>query len=337
MNGPRDSPNDATEGEERSENLVSDTDSTGRNSTVELRGNSSRDDTENGEQEAEVDAAALRARVRRLEEENDQLRKQYRTVRESRYARTALGLATVGVMFGLLGFVVIDAQEVLFVIAATGLFGAILTRFLTPERLVSLDVGEGIYAVLASNEASIADQLGLSSTRVYVTTERGTRLFVPEVDKYEREIFDTDEEFDGPLVVGETASRSGLSLRPTAEPLLRVYEEQHGGDLPPVPREAVLALSEGLTDALEIAASADTDLDVDEGRVTFEISEFLFGPPSRFDHPISSFLGTGLATALDTPTEVEVTTARRQEEQTLLVTCRWDSATADERDGEPTT
>lgn len=286
--------------------------------------------TKEGEGEDQV--SVLRARTRRLEEENRRLRDRYAGVRERRYTRTAIGLAAVGIGFGIAGVVVTSAQEVLFGIAAAGLFGAVLTRYLTPEQFIPLEVGEGIYAALADNEAAIADQLGLSSTRVYLATDQGPRLFVPELDGYDRSLLDEDA-FDRPLVVNDTASRSGVVLRPTAEPLVRAFEEQHRGDLPQTPRDAVATLREGVTDALELAAGAEVDLDSAEGRVTVSVDTPLYGDVTAFDHPLASFLGSGLATALDTPVEVDVVTTDRDETTTPLVTCRWDPGmlkTADE-------
>jgi hypothetical protein len=280
-----------------------------------------RSDGEDGDGDDE--SAALRTRLRRLEEENERLREQYAGVSESRYVRTALGLATVGIVFGAVGFVVPSAQEVLFTIAAAGLFGAVLTRYLTPEQFVPLDVGEGIYTTLAGNEAALADQLGLSSTRVYLTTDHGPRLVVPEIDGYEPALLDSDE-LEGPLVVGDRASRSGLSLRPVAEPLLSAVESQSDG-LPTDPREAVPTLHEEVTDVLELADGVDSDIDAAGGRVTFEVDDPLYGSGEGFDHPVGSFLGSRLATALGAPVHVAVQTTEADGSETLLVTCRWDA------------
>lgn len=267
----------------------------------------------------EVDA--LRARVRRLEEENDRLREQYASVRESRYARTALGLAGVGVVFGLAGLVVTSAQEVLFAIAAAGLFGAVLTRYLTPERFVPHDVSEGLFAVFAENEAALASQLGLSTTRVYLTTDRGPRLYVPEVDAYDRSLLDDPEAFEEPLVVSDAASRSGLALRPSAEPLLHSLGADH--EFGSTPIEAAETLAEAVTDVFELATAVEVTRVPDENRVTFEVTDSLYGSPTRFDHPVVSLLGVGLASALETPVTVDVTTAERGTSLTTLVTCQW--------------
>jgi hypothetical protein len=264
---------------------------------------------------------ALRARARRLEEENDRLREQYASVRESRYTRTALGLAGVGVVFGLAGLVVTSAQEVLFAIAAAGLFGAVLTRYLTPERFVPHDVSEGLFAVFAENEAAIASQLGLSTTRVYLTTDRGPRLFVPEVDAYDRSLLDDTAAFDDPLVVDDSAARSGLVLRPSADPLLHSLgaDREFGS----TPTAAAETLAETVTEVFELATHVESTKDPDENRLVFEVTDSLFGSPTRFDHPVVSLFGAGLASALETPVTVDVTTAARDGTPTTLVTCRW--------------
>lgn len=269
------------------------------------------------------EADLLRTRVRRLEEENRRLRDQYAGVRERRYRRTAIALAVVGLLFGGAGVVVTSAQEVLFAIAAAGLFGAVLTRYLTPEQFIPLDVSEGIYAALASNEAALANQLGLARTRLYLATDAGARLVVPEVDAYDDELLRIDDDDPAPLVVSDRAARSGLSLRPTAEPLLRAFEEQHGGALPGEPAEAVSTLAEAVTDALELAGGVETDLDSEEGRVTFSVTDPLYGDVTTFDHPVSSFFGLGLARALETPVRVDVVTSESDHKVAALVTCRW--------------
>jgi len=74
-----------------------------------------------------------------------------------------------------------DGREVLFALAAVGLFGGVLTYYLTPGTFVAADVGERIYAAMAANEAAIAGELGLSDDRIYVPAGEpvDARLYVP--------------------------------------------------------------------------------------------------------------------------------------------------------------
>jgi hypothetical protein len=266
---------------------------------------------------------SLGALVRRLEDENDRLREQYARVRSSRYARTSLGLAAVGVVAGLAALVVTDAQEVLFTIAATGLFAAVLTRYLTPERFVPREIGEGMFATLSANEAGIAAQLGLSSTRIYLVTDSGPRLFVPEVDAFDRDLLDESAALTQPLVVGDTATRSGLALRPVADPLLRELESTQRSDLPSTPHDAATTLAEAVTDVFELATAVETNVIAAQRTAIFQVTEPLYGSTASFDHPVVSVFGVGLAEALETPVEVDVEPVDRRDRATALVTCRW--------------
>jgi hypothetical protein len=281
---------------------------------VDGRSHESRDDRD------EEDEAALKARVRRLEAENTRLRERYANVRSTRNTRMALGLAVVGLLAGALAFLVPDVREVLFAIAATGLFAAVLTRFLDASRHVPLDVGRGIYVELAENEARLAEQLGLSGGHVYVATDVGPRLFVPEADTYDLDAF---READGdPLVVGDSASRSGMSLRPSGRPLLDAIRDDPGDEFGDDLSTVVETLSESVTEVFELTERIDSDVDADDGRATFVASGVLYGDPTRFDHPLGSVLGCGLATGLETPVLVTVTEA---EDDDTLVTCRWET------------
>jgi hypothetical protein len=267
---------------------------------------------------------SLDALVRRLEDENDRLREQYARVRSSRYARTSFGLAAVGVVAGLAALVVTDAQEVLFTIAATGLFAAVLTRYLTPERFIPREIGEGMFATLSANEAGIAAQLGLSSTRIYLVTDSGPRLFVPEVDAFDRDLLDGSTTLTQPLVVGDTATRSGLALRPVADPLLRELEPTQRSDPPSTPHEAATTLAEAVTDVFELATAVETNVLPAQRTAIFQVTEPLYGSPTSFDHPAVSVFGAGLAEALDTPVEVDVESGDQRDRTTALVTCRWE-------------
>ena len=265
------------------------------------------------------DESDLRARVRSLEAENTRLRERYADARSTQNTQMALGLATVGLLAGALALVVTDVREVLFTIAATGLFAAVLTRFLDDSRHVPLDIGRGIYVELAENEATLAEQLGLSGGHIYVATEAGLRLVVPEADTYDPDVF--READDGPLIVGDDATRSGISLRPSGRPLLEAIrndpDDEFGDDLSTV----VETLTESVTEVFELTERIDSDIDPNDGRATFVASGVLYGDSTRFDHPLGSVLGCGLATCLETPVWVSVT---ESEDDDTLVTCRWE-------------
>jgi hypothetical protein len=292
-------------------------------------GSSSLSEEPIGASSAAEETSILQTRVRRLEEENDRLREQYVGARKARYERTALGLALVGLGFGLTSFVVPSAREILLTLAGIGLFAGVITRFLTPERFIPLDIGESIYTSIAENQRALIDQLDLSGARIYLTTDRGPRLFVPEVESYDQTVIGDTERLIGPLIVGDTASRSGLLLRPAAAGLLRSFRDQYGLTLPSAPSKAATVLGESVVGTFELAAGVEAAVDAEAARASFEIREPLYGSPTRLDHPIGSFLGAGLAHTLETPIRVEVTTTGVDSTETMLVTCRWEPEQAD--------
>ena len=281
---------------------------------------------EDGDSAADVETTErLRDQVRRLENKNQRLQQQYESTQQSRSRQTVIGLAVVGGLAAGAAYLVPSAQEVLFTIAATGLFAAVLAYTLTPDRFVPVDIGEGIYESLALNEQAVADELGLSNTRVYATTNVGPRLFVPEIDAYDRAVVDGQGDGDvthrlsEPFVVSDLASQSGLALRPTARTLLSSFTDDHGNTLPENPADAAVALQEGVTEVFELARKVTVDVDAADGRVTFAVKGQLFGPLTRFDHPVASFFGAGLAEALSQPIELSV----EETDAGSFVTCRW--------------
>jgi len=93
-----------------------------------------------------------------------------------------VGLALVGVGAALGAVVFPDGREVLFALAAVGLFGGVLTYYLTPGTFVAADVvGERIYAAMAANEAlspvSSASATTASTSRPVSPVD--ARLYVP--------------------------------------------------------------------------------------------------------------------------------------------------------------
>lgn len=256
----------------------------------------------------------LLARVDLLEEENERLRAEYARAKRVQNRRTAAGLAGLGLVSVLGGVVFPGARAVLFALGATGLFAAVLTLWVTPERFVSADVGERVYAALASNHAEMVAELGLTGTPVYVPRRTDVRLYVPQEA--------TDdvpgmEALDETFVVGESAADRGLALDPTGQRLVESVDEIEAVPAPDV-AAAATTLASALVETFEIADSADSDVDSENGRATFEITGAVYGDPERFDHPVSSVLAVGLAETLEQPIRAEIS-----DTDPLVVTCRW--------------
>lgn len=257
------------------------------------------------------------AQVELLAEENRRLREEYARTRQSPYRRTASGLAILGLVAALGGLLFPDGRDVLFALAGTGLFGGLLTYYLTPARFVPADVSERIYATMAANEAALAAELGLTDDRRYLPTgdSRLARLFVPQRTEAE-----PPSTLSAPFVTDE--DHRGLVLEATGTALFRAFERTLDGELATSPDVLGRQLADGLVETLEFARSADPDVDAEDGRATVSITESGFGDIDRFDHPIASFLAVGFAVGLERPVALEVVTAKGQAD--WLVTCRWE-------------
>jgi len=265
------------------------------------------------------DRLELAARTELLEAENERLRAEYARAKQSQYRRTAAGLALVGTCAALAAVLFPDGREVLFALASVGLFGGVLTYYLTPGTFVAADVGERIYAAMAANEAAIASELGLSDDRVYLPNDgaAGARLYVPQqaTDK-----LPTLDKLEGPILTNP--EHRGLVLEPTGATLLEDFERALTDELATAPAPLATQLADGLVEQFELTGSAEPDVDVALNRITVAIDDSAFGDLDRFDHPTVSFLAVGFVTGLERPIRLEVTPANERSD--WLVTCRWE-------------
>lgn len=274
----------------------------------------------------EADPRELAAQVELLAAENRRLREEYARARQSRYRSTALGLAVVGLVAVAGSVLFPDAREVLVALGATGLFGAVLTYYLTPSQVVDAAVGERSYAAGAMNLAAITAELGLRDDRVYLPREGApARLYVPQHAEY-----DLPEESAGPIVVDD-GSR-GLLLEATGANLYREFERGLPDALGTEPATIANQATDALVEQFELVTDADADVDPAAGRVTVAVTDTAFGDVDRFDHPIPSFLAVAFAVGLDRPVQLEVTAG--DDRADWLITCRWDVAGASATDDE---
>ena len=286
---------------------------------TESGGNSTDDPDGAGSTTESMDPTAaedLAAQVELLRTENRRLRDAYASAWRSRYRRAAVGLALVGGLAVVAGVVFPAGREVLFVLGATGLFGGLLTYYLTPERFVAADVGERVYGALASNTDAVVDELGLRDERYYLpaTDATGPRLFVPQ-----RAGFELPEDRSRTFATDE-ASR-GLLLTPTGAGLYEAFESGVVGSPDSTPDVLAVQLADALVSQFELARSVDPDVDVATERVTFAVSGSAFEPLDRVDNPIASFLAVGVASGLNRPMALDVAAGDARAD--WLVTCRW--------------
>jgi hypothetical protein len=265
-------------------------------------------------------AELLQARLELLREENDRLRREYTRSRRSQYRRTALWLGVLGVL-GVGGALLVPQQSaILFALGGTGLFGGVLTYYLTPERFVPATVGERVHQAHTANQAALIDDLGLQDERLYVPTpEQPTpaRLFVPQ--RVDHEIPASDA-LDHLLVVTTDPATRGVAFTPTGAPLYEEFEATVTGDPASEPGLVATQLADAIVETFELAASAAADADRGGDAVAIRVSDPVFGTLDDPDHPVVSVLATGLAVRLGRPVSV---TVRETEDAAGIVGCEF--------------
>jgi hypothetical protein len=265
---------------------------------------------------------ALAAEVELLAAENRRLKREAVAGRRSEYRRTALWLAAVGLLAAVGAAAFPASRTVLTALAGVGLFGAVLTYFLTPERFVSAATSERVYAAYAASAAEVVADLGLAGAPTYVRTEGANdfapvRLYVP---RRSGAPVPPASALELPFVVGEDDAARGVTFTPVGAAL---YAELRDAALEPIPTDpAALGeyLASALVDAFELAGDARATADTGAGRLVVAVTDSAYGPVDRFDHPVVSLLAAGVATAVGTP--VEATTVRGDADD-WLVTLEW--------------
>lgn len=265
------------------------------------------------ERDASTAREELAAQVELLREENRRLRAEYARARRSRHRRTALGLAAVGLLAAAGAWLLPGSRETLFVLAAVGLFGAVLTRYLTPERFVAAAVGEAAARAHADGLAAVATDVGLSDERVYLRgTDGGIRLFVPQ-----RSTFSVPSDTAPGFVASEDPGEWGLVVDAAGEALFGEFERTLDGPLGEDLTTVGDQLASGLAEGFELVDRATPEVD---GRtLRIGIAGSALGPVDGFDHPVASFAATGVARALDGPVSVRVVSGDDRHDAVVVV------------------
>lgn len=246
----------------------------------------------------EPDLEEIRTQLAVLQEENERLREEYARARQTSYRRTAAALVGVGILAFVAGGLLAGVREVLFVIGAIGVFGGILTWFLTPERVLTIGVSESIYTALATNGTQIRDELGLQPITVYMPVNDGVRVFVPQ-----HQDFELPDVLTGVFLTGEEASR-GVSLAPSGEALVAEFERTRTGTSPDSLQQAVTQFGDALVEQFEVADAVTVTESTADNKIVVSIKGAAFGSLTEFDHPVISALGCGLARTQDEPVTV---------------------------------
>lgn len=274
----------------------------------------------------------LAAQVDVLREENQRLRSEYVRARQTEYHRAALASGFFGVIAALGGFVFPDTRATLFALAGIGIVTGILTYFLTPEQFVTAELGERTYTALATLGNNLVSELGLQDTHIYVPTQTTTgeraanvRLFIPQHATYD---VPDEEALSSLFVVTENKRARGASVPPTGATLFHEFTQTMTDSLADTPSDLADQLTEAVVQGFELADDVVPDTDPDAAQVTVGIRDSTFGAVDRFDHPLSSFIATGLAEGLDTPVQLKTITTE-DDQFDYLLTYTWEETESD--------
>ena len=233
-----------------------------------------------------------------LRTENAALSADYARARKASYRKTALALVAVGVLAVLGGVAFPDVQPVLFITGAIGLFGGVLTWYLTPDRVVPIAVSESVYDATASTLTGIRDELGLQPQTVYIPVDGRVRGFIPRHHAFEL------PENAAHVFMTDGASR-GVSFSPTGRSLTSEIERIRRTQAPENATNALEQTSDTLVEHFEVVDSVTVDRDGERSRLVVSVENAAFGPVTRVDHPVVSALACSVVRATNDPVAVE--------------------------------
>jgi hypothetical protein len=234
-----------------------------------------------------------------LKTENERLRKDYARARAVTYRKTALALTVVGLVAVLGGVAFSDVRAVLFVTGAIGLFGGIMTWYLTPERVVPISVSESVYDGAMTTLTDLKDELGLQPVTVYVPVGDQTRGFIPR-----------DRDFEVPenlshVFPGSTSGSEGMTFTPSGQELTREVDEIRTTQASNTTLGAVEQVADSLVEHFEVVDQITVEKSTVAREVIISVDEPAFGPLSRLDHPVVSALACAAAQSVDSPVVVD--------------------------------
>lgn len=276
--------------------------------------------------ESEYSQEVLRLELERLRERNERLRETFARAKKAEYRSAALGMGVVGSVAIATAALLPVVRTILLVLGATGLFGAVLTYYLTPQRFVAADVGRGVYRAMSEDRSALVTELGLADKRVYIPVDEANsrvRLFVPQFEAYD---IPPEEELDSVLVVpGDEAGR-GVSFTPTGEDLYESFAEAVSGNPETDPRVVTTRLCDALVEQFELVDATEVDYDTAGRQLTVSVEGSVYGSGGGVDQPVVSVLAVGLARVLERPVRAEVAVTDG-EDTDFVVTYRWDAQT----------
>lgn len=247
--------------------------------------------------------AELVAELEVLRSENERLRREYRRATRVTYRKSAMALFGLGVL-ALLGAAAFPAvADVFIALGGVGCFAGVLTYYLTPERVLTASVGQHVFDAVRANTSRLVDELGLQETAVFVPRDDTVRVFRPQ-----HPAFNIPEELDRLFVVADDPTQQGVALDTPGAGLFEEFERGLAGPYADDVTAAADQLAEALVEQFELAAHVSPDSEPADSRVIFGVSDPALTPLDTVEHPISSFLGTGIARNRDQPVDVSIRT-----------------------------
>jgi hypothetical protein len=222
---------------------------------------------------------------------------------KDRNRQFALALAGVGVVALLSAVLLQPFRELLLVLGTIGIYGAALAYLLPEEDEIRSDVATSVYTTQNRDRAELIRELGLSEASVYIPTDDGARLFVPR--NLSNELPDTTD-VKSQRLLRDRDGVYGASFRPSGDWLYDSVQRVDGKlifalDSPDRLLELlgdILVHELGLVDEIETEVATTNDYATVVGYNCRYDS-------IQFDHPVTSFIGVGLAAGLGHPVVVE--------------------------------
>lgn len=251
--------------------------------------------------------------------------------------QVAFSFGAIGTLAALGGLLLPGSRTVLFALGGTGLYAGVLLPYLAAETTVPSSAVEGVYDTLVEDVATLGRDLDLGGAGIYTpsdpavgTNPNANTDFDGAEDRSDRSASLVVARGADSAIVGEadidslltTANERGVSLSPTGAPLVAEFERSLPGALADDPEELLTQLLDGLTKRFELIEHATMAVDRADSRARVEVPEGICGPVDRFDHPVVSFLGVGLATGLGTPVSVRATETDAGQAAYRIV-CTW--------------
>jgi len=260
----------------------------------------------------------IRERLEQLETENAQLHSQLASA--VKYRNFAIVLVATAVVSLGLSWRFPGRRTVYVGLAGVGFIGVVVLLVYAKEPLVSDKVLRAIRNTRNQNIVEISQVLGTQTRVSYVPVPGDdVRMCISSHSLEQLSTVDGNK----PSIT-KVDDQYCLLMEPTGKRLLFEAEKQ-AVKLPDNAESALPVLLEAVTDQFVLAETIEvitTGEAIGSGdyQVTVRVGGVRFGDATNIDHPISSLIGTGLATVIQTPVE---TTAATTDDRATMITFSW--------------